>query len=681
MPTAVIGVACRLPGAAGLEQFWRLLVDGREAVGDIPADRLGPGFRTGADDPPSGALRGGFLDDVTGFDAGFFGVSPRAAAATDPQQRLLLELVWEALEDARLLPESLRGSDTAVYVGAIADDYAALLGARGAAAVTGDSLTGVLRGIIANRVSYALGLRGPSLTIDSGQSSSLVAVHLAVESLRRGEAELALVGGVQLNLSVDGVARTQTLGALSPDGRCFTFDARANGIVRGEGAAVLVLKPLDRAVADDDPIRAVILGSAVNNDGGGGTLTTPDVQAQREVLTAAWRSAGIRPDDLGYVELHGTGTAAGDPVEAAALAAARAGAGNTLPVGSVKTNIGHLEGAAGVAGLLKAVLAVDRGVLPASLNFVSPNPAIPLDELRLRVVTGAEPWPADRPRVAGVSSFGIGGTNSHLVVAQHVPAAAAPRAVAPGPWLLSGRDEAAVEAQAALLAEHVRSHPGLGLGEVALSLATTRTGFRHRAAVTAADPPRMLAGLDALAAGEQSAEVRTGSAGAAPRRVAFVFAGQGAQWPGMAVGLFETEETFRASMRRCADAIARHTGWDPIAALLGEPGAPSLAEVENLQPVLFAVAVSLAELWHAYGVRPAAVIGHSQGEIAAAYVAGALSLDDAARLVCVRSRLGAELLTGRSVLASVMMAADELRPRLEPWRDRLWLSVVNGPGS
>ncbi|WP_189135504.1 type I polyketide synthase, partial [Wenjunlia tyrosinilytica] len=633
-PIAVIGLSCRLPGAATPDAFWELLADGRSPVGPIPAERLGPAYRAGTGAVPAGAARGGFLDDVAGFDADFFGIPPKAAAAMDPQQRLALELAWEALEDARIVPAALHGSRTAVLVGAIADDYAALLAARGSAAVTSHSMAGVQRGMIANRVSYALGTRGPSLTVDCGQSSSLVAVHLACESLRRGESGAALVGGVHLNLAVETAARAEAFGGLSPDGVCFTFDARANGFVRGEGGAVVVLKPLAAALADGDPVRAVIIGTAVNNDGGGEHLTAPSRQAQQEVLRAALDAAGIGPDAVGYVELHGTGTAVGDPVEAAALGSVYGGRTAALPVGSVKTNLGHLEGAAGIAGFVKAVLSVERGLLPASLNFEVPNPAVPLDALGLRVVTGPEPWAEETPRTAGVSAFGMGGTNCHVLLTDYPvpPAPATAPATAParasaadhGPWILSGRTAGALAAQARRLADHVRA-TGPRTGDVGLSLATTRTAFEHRAAVSGESPERLLAGLDALAAGEQSAAVLTGAVDK-PRRVAFVFPGQGSQWEGMAVELLDSSEVFRSSMTRCARALEPWTGWDALAVLRGAPGAPGLERVDVVQPVLFAVMVSLAELWQSYGVRPAAVVGHSQGEIAAACVAGALSL-------------------------------------------------------
>ncbi|NED11041.1 polyketide synthase, partial [Streptomyces sp. SID9124] len=411
-PIAVIGLACRLPGAADPAAFWDLLSRGGDAVGEAPADR-------GAAGAPA---RGGFLDEVDRFDAGFFSVPPREAAAMDPQQRLLLELGWEALEEAGIVPGTLAGSRTAVYAGAIWDDYAALHHRRGEAGADRYSVTGLHRGILANRLSYVLGLTGPSLTVDSAQSSSLVAVHLACESLRAGESDLAIVGGANLILSPGSSADSAKFGALSPDGRCFTFDARANGYVRGEGGVAVVLKPLDRARADGDRVHCVILGSAVNNDGASEGLTVPDRAAQEAVLREAYARAGVAADAVQYVELHGTGTPVGDPVEAAALGAALGTdrpSDAPLQVGSAKTNVGHLEGAAGLVGLLKTALSVSRRRLPASLNFERPNPAIPLTELGLRVRTEEGPWPREgTPLIAGVSSFGMGGTNCHVVVGE-----------------------------------------------------------------------------------------------------------------------------------------------------------------------------------------------------------------------------------------------------------------------
>ncbi|MEU6593160.1 SDR family NAD(P)-dependent oxidoreductase, partial [Streptomyces sp. NPDC046881] len=420
---AVVGMACRLPGADGPDAFWDLLLQGRDAITDVPDGRwtaAATGTVPEAAEP--GMRRGGFLDAVDTFDAAFFGVSPREAVTMDPQQRLVLELAWETLEDAGVLPRSLRGSRTAVFVGTLRDDYTALLYQHGEQAVTQHTLAGVNRGVIANRVSYHLGLRGPSLTVDSAQSSSLVAVHLACASLRAGESEAALVAGVNLHLLAEGALAEERFGGLSPTGTTYTFDARADGFVRGEGGAACLLKPLARAIADGDRIYGVIRGSAVNNDGATPGLTVPDRQAQERVLREAYRRAGVEPAAVQYVELHGTGTPVGDPIEAAALGAVLgAGRGHEerLRVGSAKTNVGHLEGAAGMVGLVKTLLAISHRRLPASLNFAEPNPGIPLAELGLRVQDEPTGWPApEAPLVAGVSSFGMGGTNAHVVVAE-----------------------------------------------------------------------------------------------------------------------------------------------------------------------------------------------------------------------------------------------------------------------
>jgi pimaricinolide synthase PimS1 len=418
-PIAVVGMACRLPGAPDPSAFWTLLRDGVDAVTDPPADREAAG------------RRGGYLgavDDVAGFDAPFFRVSPREAAAMDPQQRLVLELCWEALEDAGVVPAELAGSRTGVFVGAIWDDYATMLRRSGPDATTSFSITGTQRSIIANRVSHFLGLTGPSTAVDSGQSSSLLSVHLACESLRTGESQVALAGGVNLTLAEDSTRVAEHFGGLSPDGRCFTFDERANGFVRGEGGGVVVLKPLAAAVRDGDPVYAVVRASAAGNDGGGESLTVPQRSGQEDVLRRACADAGVSPGAVEFVELHGTGTPVGDPIEAAALGAVHGAAADRsapLRVGSVKTNIGHLEAAAGIAGFLKAALALRHRELPASLNFSRANPAIPLDELRLTVQTEAATLP-DGPVLAGVSSFGLGGTNCHVLLATPEPAAPEP---------------------------------------------------------------------------------------------------------------------------------------------------------------------------------------------------------------------------------------------------------------
>ncbi|MET9712781.1 polyketide synthase, partial [Nocardiopsis alba] len=405
----MVGLACRLPGAPEPEAFWRLLSEGREAI-SAPPERLG------TLSPERGHDWGGYLDDVAGFDAPFFGLSPREAVATDPQQRLMLELGWEAVENARVAPGTLRGSRVGVFVGAIGSDHHLLQDRGGADAITRHTLTGTHRSLIANRLSHTMGLRGPSLTIDAGQASSLVGVHMAVESLRRGESELALAGGVSLILVPESTEAVVRFGGLSPDARCHTFDSRANGYVRGEGGAVVLLKPLSRALADGDRVHAVVHGGAVNHSGAGEYLTRPTAAGQEAVIRAAYENSGQRPDRVGYVELHGTGTPAGDPVEARALGSVFSKERpDPLRVGSAKTNVGHLEGAAGIVGLVKTVLSLDHQTLPPSLNFVEPNPDIDLEALRLSVQTRREPWPGHAP-LAGVSAFAMGGTNCHMVL-------------------------------------------------------------------------------------------------------------------------------------------------------------------------------------------------------------------------------------------------------------------------
>ncbi|MEU5044338.1 type I polyketide synthase, partial [Streptomyces griseorubiginosus] len=534
-PIAVIGIACRLPGAPDPSAFWQLLREGRDAIGAPAADRHPA--------PDGNERAGGWLDRVDGFDAAFFGVSPREALAMDPQQRLALELGWEALEDAGIAPDSVGGTPAGVYVGAISDDYATLLRRGGPQGITRHMFTGTQRGVIANRLSYSLGLRGPSMTVDCGQSSSLVAVHLAAESLRRGESNLVLAGGVHLNLVPESTVAVERFGGLSPDARCFTFDARANGFVRGEGGAFVVLKPLTRALADGDRVYCVIHGSAVNHDGAGEGLAVPNADAQHEVIDAALAAAGVRPGAVQYVELHGTGTPVGDPIEAAALGAAF-GTGPDRPVplavGSAKTNVGHLEGAAGVVGLVKTALSLHHRELPASLNFETPNPAIPLDALNLRVQTTNGPWPQeDRPLLAGVSAFGVGGTNAHVVLGEAptlttTTDAPTGQASGPVPLVVSAGSTAALAAYGGRLAERLDADAELHLPHVAHALVTSRALLPHRAVVLAEDRDRAINGLRALADGTPHPQVitSTGPVTGTGRGPVFVFPGQGSQWAG-----------------------------------------------------------------------------------------------------------------------------------------------------
>ncbi|MFE1163572.1 type I polyketide synthase, partial [Streptomyces sp. NPDC058829] len=655
---AVVGMACRLPQAPDPQAFWRLLRDGRDAVTTVPEGRWllpGAGGDTGSPLREPGTHRGGFLDQVDAFDADFFGISPREAAAMDPQQRLMLELSWEALEDAGIVPGDLSGGSTGVFTGVMGDDYAALARRPGPGALTRHSLTGLNRGIIANRISFTLGLTGPSITVDTGQSSSLVAVHLACESLRSGASALALAGGVQLNLAAENAVGAARFGALSPDGRCFTFDARANGYVRGEGGGVVVLKPLEQAVADGDSVYCVILGSATNNDGATDGLTRPSPDGQAAVLRAAHRASGVEPGVVAYVELHGTGTRAGDPVEAAALGAvfgATRPAGRALRVGSVKTNIGHLEGAAGIAGLLKAALSISHGLLPPSLNFERPHPDIPLDDLGLSVQRELTDWPAAKRRVAGVSSFGMGGTNCHMVLAEPPPPTPsvscrpeerrpAEEAVA---LVVSARTPGALRGQAARLRAHLAERPELPLSRVADALVTTRTVFPRRAVVTAGSRRTALEALEALAGGAPHPALVTGHHTPTTGGTVFLLPGQGCQYPGMARTLYHHPRwtVFRDALDQACHALDPHLDTPLREVMFAEPGTPHatlLTRTDYTQPALFALTTALYHQITHLGPTPTHLIGHSIGEITAAHLTGTLTLQDAALLITTRGRL------------------------------------------
>ncbi|TDE34841.1 type I polyketide synthase [Actinomadura sp. 6K520] len=689
-PVAIVGLSCRMPGAAGPEEFWRLLRSGTEAVGEAPGRRRAAGTLCDLSrlDVAPGARRGGFLDQVDGFDAAFFGISPREAAVIDPRQRLMLELAWEALEDAGFVPRRLHGGSTGVFVGAIGDDYASLGTRYGTGTITQHTATGLNRGIIANRVSYTLGLGGPSVTVDTGQSSSLVAVHMAAASVRRGESDLALAGGVNIAITPDGFIAADRFGGLSPDGRCHTFDARANGYVRGEGGAVVVIKPLERALADGDRIYCVIRGSAVNNDGAGEGLTVPAQAGQEEAVRLACRRAAVGPADVQYVELHGTGTRAGDPVEAAALGAALGvpaasqGASRPLAVGSVKTNIGHLEGAAGIAGLVKTVLCIRHRELVPSLNFERPHPSIPLDTLNLRVQDAAGPWPQpSRPLVAGVSSFGMGGTNCHVVLAEPDITESTPEAghsAGVRPFLVSARSERALRAQARLLREHLDTADPRP-ADLAYSLATTRSAFEYRAAVLADDAAGLARGLDAVARGGPAPALVRGRATGG--QVAFLFAGGGTQRLGMGRDLYAAHPFFARSFDEACACLDRHLDRrvrDVVFAAPGSGEAALLDETLYTQVGLFALEVALFRLLESWGVRPDYLMGHSSGEVVAAHCAGVLSLEDACELAAARGRL-MQALPGGGAMVAVQASEDELSPLVAEHGSRASVAVVNAP--
>ena len=687
---AVIGVSCRFAGAENPDEFWRLLASGGSGVGEVPSGRW---TGAAAEHTPR---TGGYLERVDAFDASFFGISPREAPFVDPQQRLALELGWEALEDARITPDRVRGTRLGTFVGVTGDDYAQLLSPHVGTLATQHALTGVQRGVLANRLAAFLGAHGPSITVDSAQSSSLVALHLAGASLRAGESDAALVCGVNLHLLPQSVLLAARLGALSTRGGCFTFDERADGYVPGEGGGAVVLKRLDTALADGDRILCLVRGSATNNDPAGATLTAPTAEAQSAVLTSAYRSAGIAPAAVRYVELHGTGTPTGDPVEAAALGDAlgrHRPAERPLAVGSVKTNIGHLSGAAGIAGLIKVVLSLKHRRLPASLNFDNPNPRISLDELNLRVQRDPGPWPEGPAEpegeagelVAGVSSFGMGGTNCHVVLSDWDPqptTSAAPTATASStafaaptvalpelPWLLSGRTDAALREAASQLAGSGAADATVASAvEVAWSLASSRKGFERRAAVVAATHEDLLTGVRGLADGDPASDVVL-SGPTTPGGVGVVFSGEApaaggaaaalSVFPVFAEALAEVCAVFDEVADEVADTLALPEGARTRRGLADEGFGAAMHQAmtsatDGAEPGLeegpgeggrdqagaFAFGVASWRLLTSWGLRPTTVAGHAVGELTAAHAAGVWSLRDAARLALARCRLG-----------------------------------------
>jgi len=675
---AIVGIACRFPGAADPLALWRRLRAGESAV-----TRASERRRSAAAGSAEAGAVGGFIDGVDEFDAEFFGISPKEAAAMDPQQRLALELSWEALEDAGAADRA-RSLSGGVFMGLMADDYGELVAAGGTGAVGRHTLTGVARSLTANRISRFLALDGPSLTVDTGQSSSLVAVHLARESICRGEVDLALAGGVHLILGALGTARVASFGALSPDGRCFVFDARANGYVRGEGGGIVVLKRIEHAIADGDRIYAVLRGSAVNHGTDERAVTVPSGHAQQRVMRAALEVAAMSPQDVQYVELHGTGTPVGDPVEAAAVGEVYGrdrSSSQPLLVGSVKSNIGHLEGAAGIAGLIKAALCVTHREVVPSLNFCVANPAIAMRELGLRVATRSQAWPAGGP-VAGaaVSAFGMGGTNCHAVLSQAPPVAQRPTAheLPVVPWVLSATSAESLVGAAARLAERVRADDALAPGDVAWSLATGRARFDHRAVLLGSGREDLLAGLDELVAGAPGPCVRR--AVARRGKVALSFAGQGTQRAGMGRGLYDAFPLYARTFDGVCEAFDCHLERplkEVVFAAQGSAEAALLDRTQYTQCALFAVEVALFALLASWGIEADYVIGHSIGELVGAHVAGVLSVQDACTLVAARGRLMGALAAGGGMVA-LLASERQVRERLEGVVG-IQIAAVNGP--
>ncbi|MER8188387.1 type I polyketide synthase [Kitasatospora sp. NPDC094015] len=704
-PIAIVSMACRYPGGADTpERLWELVERGEDAIGDWPADR---GWDTGRlydPDPErvgtSYTRSGGFLYEAGEFDAGFFSISPREALAMDPQQRLLLETVWEGVERAGIDPASLRDSRTGVFVGAIGNDYGSV--SRHLPEVQGLLDTGTAGSVVSGRVSYTLGLRGPAVTVDTACSSSLVALHLAVRSLRSGECTLALAGGVSVMATPDAFVAFSRQRALSADGRCKAFAGAADGTGWAEGVGVLLLERLSDARRHGHRVLGLVRGTAVNQDGASNGLTAPNGPSQQRVITEALADARLAPADVDAVEAHGTGTRLGDPIEAQALLATYGQGrpdGQPLRLGSLKSNLGHTSAAAGVGGIIKMLLAMRHGVLPKTLHVDEPSPFVDWRAGAVELLTEARAWPGDeRPRRAGISGFGVSGTNAHVIVEQApedpAPLPAAPEdadadagqradagqdaepAAGPFAWLVSGRDESALRAQAERLAAHLDAAPQLGAVEVGRALATTRTAFEHRAVMVAADRAGLRTALGALAAGAPAPNLVTGVAGA-PGRTAFVFPGQGSQWPAMAAGLLAEEPIFAERIAACEAALAPHVDWS-LTQLLRT--ADPLERVDVVQPALFAVMVSLAALWQHHGVHPDAVLGHSQGEIAAAVVAGALTLEDGAKIAALRAQALTQL-RGTGGMVSVPLPPERLTGLLERCAGRLSVAAVNGPSA
>jgi len=698
-PVAVVSMACRYPGGVGSpEELWELVSSGGDGIEEFPTDRgwdLEGLYHPDPDHPGTSYVRhGGFLCEADRFDAEFFGISPREALAMDPQQRLLLEVAWELLERAGIDPTSLKGSPTGVYAGVSSQDYLSRM-PRIPEGFEGYATTGSLTSVVSGRVAYTFGLEGPAVTVDTACSSSLVAMHLACQALRQGECELALAGGVTALTTPTAFAEFSRQRGLAPDGRCKSFAAAADGTGFSEGVGLVLLERLSDARRNGHRVLAVIRGSAVNQDGASNGLTAPNDVAQERVIRQALAGARLAADQVDAVEAHGTGTSLGDPIEAHALLATY---GRDRPVdrplwlGSLKSNIGHAQAAAGVAGVIKMVMALRRERLPVTLHIDEPTPHVDWEGGGVRLLTEPVAWPkGERPRRAGVSSFGISGTNAHLILEQAPEPSEAPQATEPAPgatadvtaWVLSARSQRALRGQAAALAARVAEDPPLPVADVGWSLATTRALFGHRAVVLGEDRDALMATVAALAAGEaHPGIVHPGAAAVAGESgPVLVFPGQGSQWAGMGAGLLDASPVFAARVAECERALSPHVDWSLTDVLRGAGG--DLGRVDVVQPVLWAVMVSLASVWAGHGVTPTAVVGHSQGEIAAAVVAGALSLEDGATIVALRSR-ALRRLAGGGAMASLGLGREQAGKLLADLGDQaaeVGVAAVNGPSS
>jgi acyl transferase domain-containing protein len=689
-PIAIIGLGCRFPGrASDADSYWQLLHGGVDAVAAIPRDRWDiDAFYDPDPDAPGKiyAREGAFVENVDLFDAPFFGISPREAVSMDPQQRLLLEVTWEALEHAGLAPDKLQGSRTGVFVGIGGSDYSQLQMQAGADTLDAYFGTGSSLSAAVGRLSYVLGLVGPNMAVDTACSASLVAVHLACQSLRAGESRTALAGGVNLNLLPEVFVTLCKARMLAADGRCKTFDAAADGYARGEGCGMVVLKRLSEAKADGDRILAVIRGTAVNQDGRSGGLTAPNELAQQELIRSALSVAGIQPAAVSYVEAHGTGTSLGDPIEVQALAAVL-GEGRSkdhpLMVGSVKTNFGHLEWAAGVAGLIKVVLALQHEEIPPHLHLKKLNPFVDWDDIPVVVPTEATPWPAGSvPRIAGVSSFGFSGTNSHVIV-EEAPRQDEGRTDVDRPLqilTLSARSESALRAVAVRFQTRLTGGLPEALADVCFTANAGRSHFAHRLALVGQSSDQIGQALTDWAEGN-APQVRSGRVqGVSQPDVVFLFTGQGAQYTGMGRRLYDTAPVFRRALDRCAELFKPHLAQPLLSVMFDAAHQTALGQTAYTQPGLFAIGYALADLWKSWGIEPAVVMGHSLGEYVAACVAGLFSLEDAVKLVAARSRL-MQSLPPTGAMAAVAADPDTLRSIVGARAAAISIAAINGPAN
>lgn len=699
-PIAIIGMGCRFPGGADNPRaYWDLLRNGVDATGEVPGDRWDADAYYAEDFAAPGKMntrRGGFLRKVDEFDAAFFGIPPREAERMDPQQRLLLEVGCEALEDAGLTHAQVDESLTGVFVASYHNDYT-LRQYADPESINLRTLTGTLHSIVANRLSFFLNLRGPSMALDAACSSSLVAVHMACQSLRTRDSDMCLAGGVSLMINPVVNMALAKMGFISPDGICYTFDSRAAGFSRGEGCGVVVLKRLADALAAGDRVLGVIRGSAVNQDGRSTVLTAPNGRAQSAAIRAALRSAGIAPAQVTHIEAHGTGTLLGDPIEVEALVEVLSGEGSAddaaqLPCAltSAKTNMGHLEAAAGLAGLIKVVLSMQHEAIPPHLHLRELNPHIHLEGSRIYIPTQLTPWPAGAaPRIAGVSSFGVGGTNAHVIVEEAPAGQAEMGTPAPGEgsedsWLLplSARSPQALAAVCDRYASWLSDEQnGASLSDICAMVSLRRTHYEQRLVVVGGTRQEMSERL------RQAVEQAGDSAGALGRRAAdsapgvvFVFSGQGPQWFAMGRELLAQEPIFRQMVEQCDALLHPYTGWSLLAELAASEESSRLDQTEVAQPAIFALQMGLDALWRAWGIQPAGVLGHSIGEVAAACSAGSLTLEEAIKLVYHRSRL-MQRATGNGQMASVELSSTAAAQRIAAYGDELSVAAINGPGT